>query len=57
MSQPVQRLECDPVEQQLRQDFLDHLYLKSDRSNPEHPHHATYTGLFMEFAAEVEGTK
>lgn len=44
--------DCNPVEQQLRQDALDALYLKDGRDDKNHPHHATYTNLFQSYAAE-----
>lgn len=33
---------------QSRTDYLDHLYDKSGRSNPEHPDHDSYSGLYQE---------
>ena len=39
--------DCHPVEQQLRQDFLDDLYRRDGRDRKEHPHYSTYTGLFQ----------
>lgn len=38
-------LQCDPIEQQARQDQLDELYAADGRHDPAHPGHATYTGL------------
>lgn len=38
-------LECDPLEQQLRQERLEELYTADGRHDPAHPHHGTYTGL------------
>lgn len=38
----------DPHVEQRRQDYLDALYLLDGRDSPDHPHHATYTGLFVE---------
>jgi hypothetical protein len=37
--------DCNPTEQQARQDHLDALYLADGRDNPDHPMHALYTGL------------
>lgn len=39
--------ECCPVEQQIRQDLLDWLYVQDGREDPQHPLHALYTGLFQ----------
>jgi hypothetical protein len=36
---------CDPVEQQARQDELDRLYAEDGRHDPKHPDHGTYTNL------------
>lgn len=41
--------ECDPTEQQARQDLLDDLYRRSGRDRKEHPMHALYTGLWQEW--------
>lgn len=38
--------DCNPVEQQARQDELDARYLEDGRDNPAHPFHALYTGLY-----------
>lgn len=43
---------CDPIEQQARQDTLDALYLLDGRDRPEHPFHALYTGLALQYTAE-----
>lgn len=43
--------ECDPTEQQARQDLLDDLYRRSGRDRKEHPMHALYTGLYQEWTA------
>jgi len=41
--------DCNPIEQQLRQDFLEMLYQKDERSNSkDHPLYARYTGLFQQ---------
>lgn len=37
----------DPTEQQIRADFIDHLYERSGRTN------GLYTGLWHEFRAKV----
>lgn len=42
---PSTPVQCDPVEQQARQDQLDALYQADGRHDPAHPAHATYTGL------------
>jgi hypothetical protein len=41
--------DCDPREQQARQDELDRRYEEDGRHDPSHPMHALYTGL-MEVA-------
>lgn len=50
-TQPSYMNECNPVEQQARQDLLDDLYRRSGRAElPNgHPHHSTYTGLWQEY--------
>jgi hypothetical protein len=42
-------LDCNPIEQQLRQDQLEELYVKDGRKEATHPHHGTYTGLVAGF--------
>lgn len=37
--------DCNPIEQQARQDQLDALYEADGRHDPAHPQHSTYTGL------------
>lgn len=37
--------DCNPIEQQARQDLLDSAYLLDGRDDPAHEHHLTYTGL------------
>lgn len=37
--------DCDPAEQQLRQDRLEALYEADGRHAVEHPFHGLYTGL------------
>ena len=39
--------DCNPVEQQARQDALDAAYLTDGRDNPAHPLHSLYTGLMV----------
>ena len=34
---------------QARVDLLEKLYEWDGRSNPEHPHHHTYTGLYLKY--------
>lgn len=46
--------DCDPLEQQARQDLLDDLYRRSGRDRKEHPLHATYTGLWLEWTQEQQ---
>jgi hypothetical protein len=40
--------DCNPIEQQARQDELDRLYAEDGRHDSAHPMHALYTGLVME---------
>lgn len=40
--------DCDPVNQQARQDQLEALYYMDGRHDPAHPHHAVYTGLYFD---------
>lgn len=37
--------DCNPIEQQARQDQLEALYEADGRHNPDHPMHCLYTGL------------
>jgi hypothetical protein len=47
--------ECNPVDQQARQQELDRLYELDGRADKSHKHHATYTGLYIaQQQAEVE---
>mgnify|MGYP006271473743 CR=1 FL=1 len=39
--------DCDPIEQQLRQDALERLYIEDGRESSEHPMHCLYTGLVL----------
>lgn len=39
--------DCCPIQQQVRQELIDWLYLQDERDNPSHPNHALYTGLFQ----------
>lgn len=41
-------VQCDPIEQQARQDKLDERYAADGRHDPAHPRHATYTGLGLQ---------
>lgn len=52
ITQPGYKRDCDPLEQQARQDLLDDLYRRSGRDRKEHPLHATYTGLWLEWTQE-----
>lgn len=51
---PRKALDCDPTEQQARQDWLDELYLLSGRDRPNHPMHCLYTGLYLEWTQAQE---
>jgi len=42
---PEEPINCNPLEQQARQDRLDDLYQEDGRDDSAHPLHATYTGL------------
>lgn len=44
--------DCNPIEQQARQDQLEEIYEADGRHDPAHPMHATYTGLVAQ--QEVE---
>ncbi len=44
--------DCDPRVQQKVQERLDELYVRDGRYRPDHPDHATYTGLFNKYAEE-----
>ena len=44
--------DCNPVEQQLRQDLLDDLYRRAGRDRKDHPMYALYTGLYLEWTSE-----
>lgn len=48
-TQPGYVMDCDPTEQQARQDLLDDLYHRSGRDRKNHPMHALYTGLWQEW--------
>lgn len=47
--------DCNPIEQQARQDQLDALYEADGRHDPAHPDHATYTGLAAKYAQQEAG--
>ena len=34
-----------------RANFIEKLYRKAGRDNPDHPYHHTYTGLYQEYLA------
>lgn len=51
--QPKPPLQCDPGEQQARQDRIDALYEADGRRDPAHPAHATYSGLAQQAAARL----
>lgn len=46
------RTMVDPLEEQQRQELIEQLYHCAGRGNPEHPQHATYTGLYQEWMAQ-----
>lgn len=48
---PSYMSECNPVEQQARQDLLEDLYRRSGRAElpKSDPLHGTYTGLWQEY--------
>jgi hypothetical protein len=48
---------CDPVEQQLRQEHLDALYEADGRHDPKHPKHALYTGLLIDKKEEANNDR
>ena len=43
---------CDPRVQQKVQERLDELYVRDGRHRPDHPDHATYTGLSAKYKEE-----
>ena len=45
--------DCNPIEQQARQDQLEALYEADGRHDPAHPLHSTYTGLVAGQEQEV----
>ena len=40
--------DCNPIEQQARQDELDRRYEEDGRHDPTNPMHALYTGLVLD---------
>lgn len=44
--------DCNPIEQQARQDELERLYAEDDRHSADHPMHCLYTGLAVEYAQQ-----
>lgn len=44
--------DCDPRVQQEVQDRLDQWYVRDGRYRPDHPNHATYTGLADKYASQ-----
>ena len=46
-------LDCDPAEQNARQDQLEAWYQADGRHDPAHPMHCLYTGLAAQHAEEV----
>jgi len=57
-TEPSYMTECNPVEQQARQDLLDDLYRRSGRDALPygHPLHSTYTGLWQEYIQVTPNT-
>ena len=49
---PLYAADCDPRVQQKVQDRLDQWYVRDGRYRPDHPNHATYTGLADKYASE-----
>lgn len=49
---PLYAADCDPRVQQQVQDRLDQWYVRDGRYRPDHPNHATYTGLADKYASE-----
>lgn len=47
--------DCNPIEQQARQDQLEALYAADGRHNHDHPMHCLYTGLAVMHEAEPAG--
>lgn len=43
---------CNPAEQQARQDQLEAWYALDGRHNHDHPLHGTYTGLAQQYAQQ-----
>lgn len=54
-TKPSYSTNCNPVEQQARQDLLDDLYRRSGRDQLPygHPLRSTYTGLWLEYTEGV----
>ena len=55
MQRPDPTIPCKPGAQDTRAmnnrvKLLDALYVHDGRDNPNHPFHATFTGLFMQYA-------
>jgi hypothetical protein len=49
---PLYSETCDPRVQQKVQQRLDELYVRDGRYRPDHPNHASYTGLFAKYQEE-----
>lgn len=43
------------LEEQKKADFMEHMYECSGRSDPEHPMHGLYTGLWINFCLKEAG--
>ena len=52
-TQPSNELPCDPVRESQRQWLIDDLFRLSGRSDPSHPMHNLYTGLYQEWRAKT----
>jgi hypothetical protein len=48
-------LDCNPIDQQARQDRLEELYEADGRHDPAHPQHALYTGLAAAQSCDAAG--
>lgn len=46
--------DCNPIDQQQRQDALEAAYIADGRDNPSHPQHCLYGGLNIKAEATVE---
>lgn len=44
--------DCNPAEQNARQELLESWYVQDGREDPSHPLHASYTGLAEKYAEQ-----